>query len=48
MASEPLVDPGRVKVRLGDYGTAQATALRHAILFSRAQDYRRRLSAPLP
>ena len=47
MSSSKLVDSGRVKVRLGDYGTAQSTALVDTILFSRAQDYRRQLSASM-
>lgn len=47
MPSAKLVDPGRVKVRLGNYGTAQSTALTDPILFSRAQDYRRQLSASM-
>lgn len=47
MASATLVDPARVKVRLGDYGTAPSTALTQPILYSRAQDYRRQLSASM-
>ncbi len=45
MGSANLVDPGRIKVRMGAYGTAQSTALVETVLFSRVQDYRRQLSA---
>lgn len=42
-----LVDRGRVEVRLGDYGTAPATALADPLLLSRVQDYRRGAAARL-
>lgn len=47
MASPKLVDPGRVTIRMGGYGTAQSTALVDTIKFSRAVDHRRQLSAAM-
>jgi len=36
-----LLDKARVEIKLGDYGTAPATALADAALLPRTQEYRR-------
>ena len=39
----PLVDPGRIEIRLDRYGIAPSTALSDSTIPSRIQDYRRRI-----
>ena len=38
----PLVDPGRIEIKLDRYGVAPATALSDGTILPRVQDYRRR------
>ena len=47
MTDQPLLDPARIEIKWGPYGTAPATALSDPGILPRVQDYRRQVSSQM-